>query len=329
MQVSALSAQSSFGSELVDWYRDATSVTHGHLLVGFSPRTDDRLLYCTNTRSNPWTFYIPERLKRLKSLDDEQRKFIYSRSVPVVFPQVPRAFRSVLSKRVYPVPVQVHRKSAQKKPAKHEQTTPGKIFKPGLVSLSKENNLEAKKKLSSLRKKAYSSWNLSLSQSLIIWLDMKEFVFLPASVYEKSLNTHSLTKQELPKYQPLQNRTCQIDSIKKGMNKKLFIKADSLVDKNFVLSSCQAFKFAAFIAAWCKKWSFTINLCWETASWKRRRSRRSLYLTWRCWRISNSYFESECQSQRETKLAPFQNMNFRSCEDCTQRVVLRMALCAI
>ena len=40
MQVSTLSAQLGLGSELVDWYRDATSVLYGHLLIDLLPRTD-------------------------------------------------------------------------------------------------------------------------------------------------------------------------------------------------------------------------------------------------------------------------------------------------
>ena len=60
---------------------------------------------------------------------------------------------------------------------------------------------------------------------------MDQFVLVPASVYNKSLITHSVTKQELPKCQLLQNPTYQIDSLKKEINKKLFSRADSLVDK--------------------------------------------------------------------------------------------------
>ena len=60
---------------------------------------------------------------------------------------------------------------------------------------------------------------------------MDQFVLVPASVYNKSLITQSVTKQELPKYQPSQNPTYQIDSLKKEINKKLFSKADSLADK--------------------------------------------------------------------------------------------------
>ena len=61
MQVTTLSTQLGLGSELVDWYRDATSVPFGHLLIDLSPRTDDRLRYCTNSGSVPSKFYIPER----------------------------------------------------------------------------------------------------------------------------------------------------------------------------------------------------------------------------------------------------------------------------
>ena len=41
MRVTTLSIQLGLGSELVDWYREATSVPFGHLLIDLSPRTDD------------------------------------------------------------------------------------------------------------------------------------------------------------------------------------------------------------------------------------------------------------------------------------------------
>ena len=61
---------------------------------------------------------------------------------------------------------------------------------------------------------------------------MEQFVLVPASLHNKSLITQSVRKQELPKYQPLQEPTYQIHSLKKEINKKLFSKADTLVDKN-------------------------------------------------------------------------------------------------
>ena len=51
MQVTTLGAHLVLGSELVDWYREATYVPFGHLLIDLSPRTDDRLRYCTNSGS--------------------------------------------------------------------------------------------------------------------------------------------------------------------------------------------------------------------------------------------------------------------------------------
>ena len=59
MQVTTLSTQLGRGSELVDWYRGATSVPFGHLLIDLSPRTDDRLRYCTNTGSIPREIVYP------------------------------------------------------------------------------------------------------------------------------------------------------------------------------------------------------------------------------------------------------------------------------
>ena len=60
---------------------------------------------------------------------------------------------------------------------------------------------------------------------------MEQFVHVPASVYNKSLITQSVTKQEHPKYHHSKNPSYQIDSLKKEINKKLFSKADSSVDK--------------------------------------------------------------------------------------------------
>ena len=66
---------------------------------------------------------------------------------------------------------------------------------------------------------------------------MEQFVLVPASVYNKSVTTQSVTKQELPKYKAEQPLTYQIDSL--NLNKKLFGKADTLIDK---ISSCSRIK---------------------------------------------------------------------------------------
>ena len=92
IQVSTLSTQMGIGSELDDWYLDATSVPHGLFLIDLSPRTDDRLRYSTNTRSIPPKFLIPD---RLKTFDDEHTQSLYSPGVPINFPQMQTSFPSV------------------------------------------------------------------------------------------------------------------------------------------------------------------------------------------------------------------------------------------
>ena len=66
-------------------------------------------------------------------------------------------------------------------------------------------------------------------------------MLVSASVYNQSLITQSVTKQELPKYQPSRNPTYQVGSLKKEINKILFSKADSVVDK---ILSCPRIKLS-------------------------------------------------------------------------------------
>ena len=88
VQVSTLSGQLELGSEVVDWYRDATSVPYGRLMIDLSPRSDDRLRYCTNTGSTPSNFHNPDRLKQSEILDKEHTKTLYSPRVPIIFLQI-------------------------------------------------------------------------------------------------------------------------------------------------------------------------------------------------------------------------------------------------
>ena len=152
MQVTTFSTRLGLGSELVDWYRDATSVPFELLLIDLSPRTDNRLGYCTNSGSVPSKFYLAERLKHLRTLDDEDTKSVYSPSVPIAFPQMQKPLSTVLPKRIYPVSMRMHSKSAQRKLASHKKTSRGKVSRRSLVTIAKKNKLEAKKKRSFVRK---------------------------------------------------------------------------------------------------------------------------------------------------------------------------------
>ena len=70
---------------------------------------------------------------------------------------------------------------------------------------------------------------------------MEQFVFVSVSAYNKSVTTQSVTKQELPKFKAEQPPTYQIDYLKRDINKKLFGKADTLIDK---ILSCSCIKLS-------------------------------------------------------------------------------------
>ena len=152
LQIITLSTQLGLGSELFDWYRDATSLLFGHLMTDLSPR-DDQLRYCTNTGSIPSKFYIPDRMKQSKNWDDEHTKSLHSPSVTIIFPQLQKSFPSVFPRRIYPVSLRMHNKSAQGKPAKHKKTACDIISKRHSTIVSKTYNSEAKKRHSGARKR--------------------------------------------------------------------------------------------------------------------------------------------------------------------------------
>ena len=159
MQVGTLIAQLRLGSELVDLHRNATSVPYSHLLIDFSPRTDDRLRYCTNTGSIPSKFYIPDRLKQSKNLDDEH-------TVTLFYPSVQSLSHKSRGLFVQSCPEEFIRfyceciiNLLQRKPAKHEKTSRGKISKRGLTVASETYTLQAKKRHSGVRKKITAHWS--------------------------------------------------------------------------------------------------------------------------------------------------------------------------
>ena len=164
MQVTTLSTQLGLSSKLVDWYRDTTSVPFRLLLIDLSPRTGYRLRFCRNTGgSKPSKIYIPKRLKQSKDLDNEHAKSFYSPSVPIIFPQMQKSFPSVLPKRLHPVSLRMHNKSARMKPAKHEKTLRGKVSKRRWSIVSKACNWEAKRRQSGVRKRLRAHQNYDSS----------------------------------------------------------------------------------------------------------------------------------------------------------------------
>ena len=115
---------------------------------------------------------------------------------------------------------------------------------------------------------------------------MEQFVLVPASLYNKTITTLSVTKQELAKYKTEQPPTYQIDSL--NLNKKLFGKADPLRDKILSGSRIKLSNSQTLILDGVDTGVLISDFTF--ASEKRRRSRHLLYFTRRCCNITLSSF---------------------------------------
>ena len=151
MQVTILGAQLGPGSELVDWYRDATSVPFGLLLIDLSPRTDDRLRYCTNSGSVPSKFLPSWTFKASEDFGWWTHKISLLSKCSNRFPANEKA--TFLPNRVCLVSMRMLSKSTQRKLASHKKTSRGKVSRRSLATIAKKNNLEAKKKRSVVRER--------------------------------------------------------------------------------------------------------------------------------------------------------------------------------
>ena len=142
-QVATLSVQLGLGSALVDWYRGATSLPFGHLLIDLSPRTNDRLHYCTNSGNIPSKFYVPDNLKHSKYLDT---KSLYSPNIPALFPRMQNSVSKNVSRKIYAISQRVHRQPVARKLVRSGKKTRPRVQRQKSRNFFKKNNLEATKK---------------------------------------------------------------------------------------------------------------------------------------------------------------------------------------
>ena len=117
---------------------------------------------------------------------------------------------------------------------------------------------------------------------------MEQFVLVPSSVYNKSIQ--SFTKQELPNYKAEQPPTNQIDSQKRDINKRLFCKADALIDKILSCSRIKLSKSQTIVLDGVDTGVLISDFTLHLRRKKRRRSRHLLYFTRRCRNITFSSF---------------------------------------
>ena len=91
LQIDTLSQQLGLGSQLKEWYQDATSTPYGHLLIDLTPKTVDSLRHCTNSGSVPSKFNLPAGTET-KFWEDEHTKRLYSQTL--YFKHFPKNFKN-------------------------------------------------------------------------------------------------------------------------------------------------------------------------------------------------------------------------------------------
>ncbi len=65
---------------LLDCYKKATSVSYGHLLIDFDPKTSDCLRYCSNIVGPlPTIFFLPSSKAVISSITDERERAAYAK----------------------------------------------------------------------------------------------------------------------------------------------------------------------------------------------------------------------------------------------------------
>ena len=154
---------------------------------------------------------------------------------------------------------------------------------------------------------------------------MEQFVFAPAFVYDNSLITQSIKKQELPQYQPVQMPTYQIDSLKEQINKKLFAKVDSIVDKTLFCPRIMLSISQFFILDGLE--TKTILSDFPQLLRRNKADVPDNYLSLQdAVGISPTLILNQNAKTRER--GTFQNVNVRSCNGCTHKIVLDICQCA-
>ena len=113
-----------------------------------------------------------------------------------------------------------------------KETRP-KVQRQNSPTVFKKNNLEATKKSTFVAKRDYCSEKQfpPSPSSLIICLEMEQFVLLRLSVHNSSNSPTIVTKQKLPKYKPEQTPTYHKDTLKKEVDQQLSTSASPLINK--------------------------------------------------------------------------------------------------
>ena len=138
LQINTLSQQLGLGSQLKEWYQDATSTPYGHLLNDLTPKTLGSPRYCTNSGSVPSKFYLPAGTET-KFLDDELTIRLYTPNILNIFPKTSKTIHPPLSKKFLSIPQRVSSKFTTRQAKGSSKNLRSKILKRNIRTHTKKN----------------------------------------------------------------------------------------------------------------------------------------------------------------------------------------------
>ena len=138
LQINTLSQQLGLGSQLKEWYQDATSTPYGHLLIDLTPKTVDSLRYCTNSDSVPSKFYLPAGTET-KFLDDEHTIRLYTPNISNIFPKTSKTIHPPLSQKFHSIPQRMSSKLTTRRATGSSKSRRSKISTRNIRTHTKKN----------------------------------------------------------------------------------------------------------------------------------------------------------------------------------------------
>ena len=152
LQINTLSKQLGLGSQLKEWYQDATSTPYGHLLIDLTPKTVDSLKYCTNSGSVPSKFYLPA-ATGTKFLNDEHTIRLYTPNGSNFFSKTSKTIHPPLSKKFHSIPQRMFSKLTTRQAKGSSKSRHSKISKKNIRTHTKKNFVALKENYFELARK--------------------------------------------------------------------------------------------------------------------------------------------------------------------------------
>ena len=143
LQINTLGTQLGLGSQLKEWYQDATSVLYGHLLIGLPQK---QLTLFDIEQTAPTKFYLPKHSQGITFLDDERTISLYAKHVPKLDSKMQKVVFTSLPERLYRVHQRMHRKHVTRTTRRSKENRRTKISKRNKKTRKKTNSSARKTK---------------------------------------------------------------------------------------------------------------------------------------------------------------------------------------